>query len=81
MLTVLTNSQSPDEYWTVIDTETGFTPLRTNDPQAVRDVLTHEGHARVLLDVDGNGTMRPIPANWIGDGEPLEGSRRCLDLV
>lgn len=43
--------------------------------------LTEHNETHVLMDVDGNGTHRMVPVEWLGDGEPLTGSQRLLELA
>jgi hypothetical protein len=40
-----------------------------------------DGDTVTLLDVDGLGSSVAIPIEWIGDGEPLVGSPRVLELL
>lgn len=64
--------------WQVSDTEH---VLWTGDAESARGWLQERGESVALCDVDGNGTMRPIPVEWLGDGERIEGSARALSLV
>ena len=79
MHTYLTNTQGYGAPRIVNDAS--GTLFSSDYPQDIREWLARRGERVVLLDCDGQGSMRPIPVGWIGDGEPLEGSQRCLELI
>jgi hypothetical protein len=79
-LVLLSNFQAPSGYWTVLNV--GVPWIECCDPEEMRRILSDDyGMTTILFDLDGNGTMRQIPVEWIGDGERIEGSERALALI
>jgi len=77
----LTNSQSPSGRWTIYADDQGTIVGLYDYPDDVRGHLAGLELDTVAMDVDGNGSIRQVPIEWIGDGEPLIGSDRALSLV
>ena len=78
-----TNAQSPSGKWLLFVNDSGEATAdgiidAVEYPEDMRELLRYLGVDRVEMDVDDNGTMRQIPVEWIGDGDPLVGSRRAL---
>jgi hypothetical protein len=78
---VLTNEQTNSGKWTIYADDQGTVVGLYDSPDDVRGHLCGLGLESVAMDVDGNGSIRQVPVAWIGDGEPLVGSQRALQLV
>lgn len=61
--------------------ETGETVFKSDYPEDILDFCVENGITEVTFDADGNGSDVLIPVQWIGDGEPLELSKRVLNLI
>ena len=77
----LTNEQSPTGRWTIYADDQGTIVGIYDDPADVREHLAGLELDAVAMDVDGNGSIAPVPIEWIGDGELLIGSLRALSLI
>lgn len=78
---VQSNDQNPSGQWTIYADENGTVVGRYCDPNDVRAHLSDIGLDVVTIDGDGNGSIVEIPIAWIGDGEPLVGSKRVCDRI
>lgn len=78
---VQTNEQTNSGKWTIYADDQGTVVGLYDSPDDVRGHLCELGMESVAMDVDGNGTIRQVPVEWIGDGEALVGSARALQLV
>lgn len=77
---VATNNQDPSGRWTIYADDQGTKVGQYDSPDDVRAHLCDLGLTEIDMDVDGHGTIRPVPVEWIGDGEPLVGSPRVMAL-
>ena len=79
---VLTNDQSPIGMWTIfVGDRERVAVWRSWSADDTRRHLCELNLESVSMDVDGNGSIRQVPVEWIGDGEKLIGSDRALALV
>ena len=82
---VNTNNQEPSGKWTIYADDQGTVVGQHDNPDDVRghfhDIGLDVETDTVTIDADGNGSIVEIPIAWIGDGEPLVGSRRVLDRI
>lgn len=82
---VITNDQSSSGRWEIFADDQGTKVGSYESPDDVRlhfhDLGLDVETDTVLMDVDGNGTMRQVPICWIGDGENLVGSDRAIALA
>jgi len=78
---VSTNEQADSGKWTIYADDQGTIVGLYESPDDVRSHLCDMGLDSVDMDVDGHGTIRPVPVEWIGDGGPLIGSQRAMELV
>jgi len=78
---VLTNNQTDSGKWTIMADDQGTIVGLYDSPDDVRRHLCDLDLTTVSMDVDGNGSHRQVPVEWIGDGEQLIGSERALSLV
>jgi len=79
--TVQTNDQHTGGQWLIYADDQGTIAGCYDNPDDVRGHICELGLKSVAMDVDGNGSMRQVPVEWIGDGEPLVGSERALQLI
>ena len=83
--TVFTNVQADSGKWEIYADDQGTLIGMHDDPDRVRAHLHDLGvdveNDTVSIDGDGNGSMVAVPISWIGDGEPLVGSSRVMDLI
>jgi hypothetical protein len=77
---VLTNEQTDSGCWEILADDIGTLVGSYDYPDDVRSHLYGLEIDTVLMDVDGHGTLRHVPLEWIGDGEKLVGSCRALSL-